>query len=284
LKKYSIQIFLILLLAFLLGGCNSLPVETSTPSANPSVTKTPTESTMLTETAMPQYSATPETTLPPGARIPAEGEAIDFREEFKNMNTENGEWLYYADWNRMFYFKDDYECPINRVKKDGSEDMDLGITGFMFTIVDKYVFVGKNHTFGDFGHWDTVRMELDGANKKDIPYPDMNIKVFGDRIYFDAWNESVLYAADSASEQVKKYNIEVPDQQALKDKLKNISPVYILNIHDVLDDWIYFHYNLLDTDGMPFYEGDYKVNLEGTKVEKTNAGTFNENQIGYYNE
>lgn len=92
----------------------------------------------------------------------------------------------------MFYFNDDYECPLKRVNSDGSGDMDLGITGFMFTIVDPYIYVGKNHTYGDFGHWDTVRIDLDGANQKGIPYSNMNIKLFGDRIYFDTWNSSVL--------------------------------------------------------------------------------------------
>ncbi len=82
---------------------------------------------------------------------------------------------------------------------------------------------------------------------------------------------------------MKQYDVEVPDQQTIKYKLKNISPVYFLSIYDVKDGWIYFHYSLLDTDGMSFYKGDYRVNLEGTIVEKTNEGIFNETQIGYYN-
>lgn len=282
-KNRSARLFVALMLIILMSGCMTNQIETPAPVATLSATPAPIESAMPPETIAPVYTPEPESVIPPEASYPADGEATEQREWFKNMKTENGEWVYYADWNQMFYIKDDYECPIKRVKKDGSEDMDLGITGFMFTIVDKYIYVDKNHTFGDFGHWDTVRIDLDGANKKDMPYPNMSIKIYGDRIYFNTWNGSVLYAADSACEQVKEYNIDVPDQQTIDDNLKSISPVHLLSIKDVKDGWIYFHYNLLDTDGLPFYEGAYRINLDGTIVEKTNEGTFNETQIGYYN-
>lgn len=284
-------ITLILVMVLICSGCINIPPKTSAPSASIAVMDTPAPSISLavtetlagsnapTKTSTPKPSVTPETTLPPGASIPAGDEGTQEREAFKKMKVKSGEWTYYADWKRMFHIEDGYDCPIKRIKNDGSSDTDLGITGFEFILAGKYIYVNKNLVFGDFGHWDTVRMDLDGGNKKQMEYEAMDIKVYGERIYFVLFNESVLYAADSACEQVKKYDITVPDQQAIKDKMKDIFSIYKLRIKDVKDGWIYFYYGLLDTDTMPFYEGNYRVNLDGTKVEKTDKGTFNEDRI-----
>ncbi len=291
-KKGLIHTALALLLIALLSGCIKIPTETPVPSASPAATPTPTPSPSISPTPAatpaepetPVIATTPTPAIKPSPKpsTALDSEAAEKQEMFKDMRVTNGEWIYYADWKHMTHIKEEYECPIRRVKTNGSGDTGLGITGFKFILAGNYIYVYKNLTFGDFGHWETVRMGLNGSNQKKMPYDQMDIKVFDGRIYFDPFNENALYTADSGCEQVKKYTIKLPDEATIIEKMGADYAGYVVffpDIKEVKNGWIYFNYRLDDTGGMPYYEGNYRMSLDGKTVEKTDKGEFDENLI-----
>lgn len=187
-----------------------------------------------------------------------------------------GAWLYYLDL-RNPVGSPDSEKPlyyIHRVKKDGSGDENLNVLCFRFDFAGEYMYADTNHTLGDFGHWVSYRYDLDGEREKQIEYTNMRRFSKGERLFFTLFNEPAFYSATTACTDVEKYEIKVPDDEEIRERLGYNYEVVFVTVTDEKNGWAYFEFEVRDTGSMPHYTGNYRMNLSSREIRKAGDGVY----------
>ncbi len=185
-------------------------------------------------------------------------------------------YLYYLDLEHPFYASE-YDEPIynlHRMKPNGSDDENLGVHCFRYERIGDFIYADTDLSFGDFGHWNTVRCNMDGKNQISLPYGDMNRYTEGDRLYFTEGWDDTIYIADTACAELETITIIIPDESAIQTAIVDIERVGFISVYDRDGEWLYFFYSVTDLQPATLYEGKYRVNLNTKVVEKVNAGEF----------
>jgi hypothetical protein len=216
-KRFSVIVFFLSLIILLFSGCSEVaftsPSDVTPSSENTSIPASPTISTDVvvsskpTETVVPEntpeVSASPTVSAVVVSSKPTETEA--YSEEYYGNLLYKDAWIYYLDLRNSVETPDSEESLyyIHRMNKDGSDDKNLNILCFRFDFAGQYLYTDTNLIFGDFGHWESYRYDLDGNGEKKIDYTDMTRFSNGDRLYFSLFNESAFYSATIACTKVK---------------------------------------------------------------------------------
>lgn len=199
-----------------------------------------------------------------------------FPDEYYGNKINKGEWLYYLDLKNPVQSADSEEplYNIHRVKKDGTGDENLNVLCFRFDFAGEYLYADTNLKFGDFGHWKTYRYDLNGDGEQQIEYSDMRRFSKGDRLYFALFSEPAFYTATTACTDVEKYEVKVPDDEEIREKLDYNYEETFVKVTDAKNGWVYFEFKVTDTGPMPHYTGNYRMNLSSREIEKLDDGIY----------
>jgi hypothetical protein len=166
-----------------------------------------------------------------------------------------------------------------------------GITGFDFKACGKYTYFQNdilqddspdgrqmNVYNADDGTIDQVGRNIDIF----IP-PAQDVVLFTYSIYRYA-DKNYIYFADPSLKVKKKIRLNLPDNEAVAKKYGNsLNDLCVwITINKVEDNWIYYSYDLFVFEGPGVYLGNYRITLDGKKIEKTDAGKFYDIDTGEY--
>lgn len=253
-RKHLVAIAIICLVTILFFGCDS---ETLTSPSS--------------------VVASPENTA--GAKVSptvSENSTASNNPDVIAEETASGEYVYYLDYDKPVESPDS-EAPlyyIHRMKKDKSGDENLNILCTSFDFAGQYLYTNTNVTYGDFGHWESYRYDLDGKGEEPIEYADMTRFSKGDRLYFSLFNESAFYSATTACTDVKKYEVKLPDDSEIREKLGYNYEVIFVTVTDENDGWVYFEFEVEDTGQFTYYKGNYRMSLESGATQKVDDGQY----------
>lgn len=256
--KKLIGILMILSLsAMLLSGCNAAAV-----SASASASAAP--------------SAEPIATTPPDAAPTPEPASAELDEDAMPV-TLNG-LVYYLNIKDPAVTDFNEDPPLCVMKEDGSENQDLGIRGFQFSIIGDYIYVDSNAADLDSNGtqtWGTTRLNLDGSGKVKLEFASMSVRAVPEgeqSFYFTTMGDSAIYASDFACENVKVLTVTLPDKSELDGRI-GTNNVLQLTINKIENATINFDATFSTADGLAKYNGNYNMSEDGQKIDKV-KGTY----------
>ncbi len=254
-KKLIGMILILALSIALLSGCGAAAVSAS-------------------ESAPP--SAAPIATTPPDAGPTPAPASVELDEDAMPV-TLNGT-VYYLNINDPAVTDFNEDPPVCMMKEDGSENTDLGIRGFQYSIIGDYIYVDANDDDLDVNGtqtWGTTRMGLDGSGKVKLEYASMSARFIPEgeqSFYFTTMRDSAIYVSDFACENVKTLIVTLPDKSELDSKI-GTDNVLQLTINKIENATINFDATFSTADGLAKYNGNYNISEDGQTIEKV-KGTY----------
>ncbi len=257
-KRFFITVASLVLLAAMLSGCGD--TKPAAASANASATS--------------GAGATPTSTAPTSV-TPVPDQTPDAGGD-PTYKTTVGDWEYSLNMNAPTKLNGFEAYYIHR--KKGTEDIRLDVPCFKFSIYGNYIYAHLDSSKdGGFIHWKTYRYDLSGGDKKAMDYTDMTLLAVGGKLYFTCFNDMTIYTADLACENVQPLKVEIPDAETIAEDLKDAADqIGLLTVQNVQDGWINFIYQVADKQPSLLYNGRYRVNLDGSKVEKLDEGSYSD--------
>lgn len=257
--------------------CACLPtraVSLQSPADTPAPTPTASSSILL-----PEPSQTINPTDESGTEEP---ETYDETAQACKVTIDG--WTYYLDTENPVQVRDDDEYPLYRENEEDTQY--LGTTGFEFLIAGKYIYVKQAVYFGDYGHWLTRRVDLNGRTSK-LVGESWNIFVSTNpkKLYItDEWDGKILIA-DYACEHIKTIKIILPDWKQITKKYMdaykytegNVTGDMLgtfINVTSEKDGWIYFECGVEELPNVGVYNGNYRIKTDGSKIEKIDKGDW----------
>ncbi len=256
-KKLIGMLMILVVSIALLSGCGAAAASAS-----------------ASESAPP--SAAPIATTPPDAG-PTPAPASAALDEDAMPVTVNG-LVYYLNINDQAVTDFNEDPPLYRMKEDGSENTDLGIRGFQYSIIGDYIYVDANDDDLDVNGtqtWGTTRMGLDGSGKVKLEYASMSARFIPEgeqSFYFTTMGDSAIYVSDFACENVKTLIVTLPDKSELDSKI-GTDNVLQLTINKIENATINFDATFSTKDGLAKYNGNYNISEDGQTIEKV-KGTY----------
>ena len=254
-KKLLCIIMITALSMAFMSGCGAAPA-TASPSATP--------------------STEPIATTPPDAAPTPEPASADLDEDAM-PTTVNGR-VYYLNIKDPAVTDFNEDPPLCVMNEDASENQDLGIRGFQFSIIGDYIYVDANDTDVNASGtqtWGTTRMGLDGANKVKLEYASMSVRFVPEgeqSFYFTTAGDCAIYVSDFACENVKTLPVTLPDKSELDSKI-GTDNVLQLTINKIENGTINFDATFSTADGLAKYNGNYDITEDGATIKKV-KGTY----------
>ncbi len=199
----------------------------------------------------------------------------DEKSEASKVKLIIGNWTYYFDTSKPVPNGEGFDqYPICRRNEAGVVE-NLGITGFEMLATPNYLYVNRNEVSGDFVHWDTIRVSLDGKEKIYVGESiTLYIPSHGNYMYFTTYGYE-LYRTDYAFKNVEELTLDIPDRKEIEktiDYENGVSGAELYNF-SISDGWLYFSLDVINLEG-GYYSGQYKMKLIGGKAVKTDKGEY----------
>lgn len=202
-------------------------------------------------------------------------------EEAEKYRITVGDTEYYFDTSTFLDMYYPVEFPLYRLK-DGDFPEYLGTTGFAFQVFGDYIYVQSDPLQEDWPDSTLTRV----INLKDLSVTPAGRDMYiftpkeGNKVYYTYVGWDYIYIADASLKNVKELHIEIPDQKTVEKKVEELCGydasdlISDVSITDVKDGWIYFTYWLWEYEGSTYYEGNYRIKTDGSKIQPVGEGKF----------
>jgi hypothetical protein len=269
-KKVLIFILVIISMAAVFAGCAKQASSTAAtgsaiqPSSSSSDSKTPSISIEPIQTTAPEVTPDPDAAASTGS------------DDDSKTTTYKG-WVYYLDINDPIVTTYNEDPPLHMKKTDNTGDVNLGVRGYNFDIIGDYIYMDSNDPDPDENGtqtWSTTRMGLDGSDKKKLEYGSMSRFILkdGQNFYFTTMGDEAVYVSDFGCDNVTTLKLSLPNQSDLDTKLDK-NKLLQVDISDVTAGVISFTASYLSENGTQLYSGTYKINADGSSIQKV-KGTY----------
>ncbi len=269
-NRYKGMLCVVIIGCLLAGGCGQRPAEKS-PAPSPS------------ETMSAPLTIIGQQESPPLESGEAAGEAaIDsaWKNNAQKLHAVHKSFEYYFDTDEPVSIGDEDDYPLYKRNTESGETAYTGITGYLFTASDKYLYVQSDIEIGDNTVYQTRILSMDDGAVYPVEKDAAILIAPGEKkVYYSRPNESAVYIADPLARNAKKIKVKLPDIAAVLEKADygglagNLE--YNIAITRVGDGFVYFTCTAADISLDTVYSGGYRVSMDGKTIEKTDEGKVN---------